>query len=191
MTSRAGRAVSAARRLAQAETLSGTDDLTSLPNRRSFERALHREVERARRTGSHVAVGLLDIDHFKSFNDRFGHPVGDRVLIQVARRLASAFREIDVVSRWGGEEFAVLLTGLVDGTPAEALAVLERARDAVGGKPVALGPGLPSPMVSVSGGVAVFPEDGGDGPELVRRADAALYEAKRAGRDRVVHSLPA
>jgi diguanylate cyclase (GGDEF)-like protein len=191
MTDRAGRAVSAARRLAQAETLSATDELTGLPNRRSFERAVHREIERARRTGSHVAVGLLDVDHFKSFNDRFGHPVGDRVLVQVARRLASAFRETDLVCRWGGEEFAVLLTGLVDGTPAEALAVLERARHAVGEKPLALGPGLPCPMVSVSGGVAVFPADGGDGPELVRRADAALYEAKRAGRDRVLHGLPA
>jgi diguanylate cyclase (GGDEF)-like protein len=142
---RAGRALAASRRIEQAETLSATDELTGVPNRRAFERALHREVERARRAGTPLAVGLLDVDHFKAFNDRFGHPVGDRVLAQVARRLAGAFRETDLVARWGGEEFAVLLTGLSDGTPEEARTVLERARVAVGGRPLALGPGLPCP----------------------------------------------
>jgi len=128
------------------------------------------------------------VDHFKAVNDRFGHPVGDRVLSQVARRLAQSFRETDLVCRFGGEEFAVLLTALSDGTPAEALTVLERARRAVGERPLSLGPGLPSPMVSVSGGVAVFPTDATEPAELLRRADAALYEAKRAGRDRVLHA---
>lgn len=188
MARRAGRALSAARRLEQAEALSATDELTSLPNRRAFERALHREIERTRRGGATIAVGLLDIDHFKSVNDRFGHPVGDRVLVQVARRLATAFRETDLVCRWGGEEFAVLLTGLAEGSPVEALSVLERARMAVGARPLALGPGLPCPMVSVSGGVAVFPTDASDPASLLRRADEALYEAKRAGRDRVLHA---
>jgi diguanylate cyclase (GGDEF)-like protein len=188
MARRAGRALSAARRLEQAEALSQTDELTGLPNRRSFERALHRELERSRRTGAPLAVGLLDVDHFKRFNDQFGHPVGDRILAQVGRRLATSFRETDLVCRWGGEEFAALLTGLAEGTVSEALSVLERARRAVGGTPLAIGPGLPCPMVSVSGGVAVHPHDGADAAELLRRADAALYEAKRAGRDRVLHA---
>jgi diguanylate cyclase (GGDEF)-like protein len=181
----AGRALEAARRLEHAETLSATDELTGLPNRRSFERALRREMERAKRTGARLGVALLDVDHFKSFNDRFGHPVGDRVLVQIAKRLASAFRETDLVSRWGGEEFAALLTGFGEGAEDEALAVIERARRAVSARPLSLGPGLPSPVASVSGGVAVFPTDAQDAAELLRRADAALYEAKREGRDRV------
>ncbi len=188
MASRAGRALSAARRLEHAETLSQTDELTGLPNRRSFERALKRELERSRRSGVALAVGILDVDKFKGFNDQFGHPVGDRILAQIARRLATSFRETDLVCRWGGEEFAALLTGLAEGTVAEALAVLERARRAVSARPLAIGPGLPCPMVSVSGGVAVFPHDGTDAAELLRRADAALYEAKRLGRDRVLHA---
>ncbi len=191
MAARAGRAIHTARRLEHAEALSATDELTGLANRRAFERAIKREIERARRTGAHVGVGLMDVDFFKSLNDRFGHPAGDRILAQVAHRLAQAFRETDLVCRWGGEEFAVLLLGLADGSAAEALAVLERARHAVGSRPLALGPGLPSPMVAVSGGVAVFPADGADGEELVRKADAALYEAKRTGRDRVVHGAGA
>lgn len=188
MARRAGRALAASRRIEQAEVLSATDELTGLPNRRAFERALHRELERARRGGTPLAVGLVDVDHFKAFNDRFGHPVGDRVLAQVARRLTSALRETDLVARWGGEEFAVLLTGLADGTHAEALTVLDRARVAVGGRPLALGPGLPCPIVTISGGVAVLPADGSDGATLVHKADAALYAAKRAGRNQVQHA---
>lgn len=186
MGDRAGRALSAARRIEQAEVLSATDELTRLPNRRSFERALHREMERCRRAGTTLAVALLDIDHFKQLNDRFGHPAGDRVLIQVARRIAGAFRETDLVCRWGGEEFAVLLPALAEGTAAEALAVVERARAAVSGKPLTLGPGLPCPVTSISGGVAVYPTHGADAVEVLRRADEALYEAKRTGRDRVL-----
>lgn len=185
---RAGQALSVARRIEQAESLSATDELTGLPNRRAFLRALHREIERARRAGDAVAVGLLDVDHFKAVNDRFGHPVGDRVLAQVARRLSGALRETDLVARFGGEEFAVLLTGLQDGTAAEALSVLERARAAVGGRPLALGPGLPCPVVTISGGVAVLPQDGLDGATLVHKADAALYAAKGAGRNQVHHA---
>lgn len=186
MGDRAGRALSAARRIEQAEALSATDELTGLPNRRSFERALHRELERARRAGGHLAVGLLDIDHFKSLNDRYGHPAGDRVLVQVARRIAGAFRETDLVCRWGGEEFAILLPALAEGTASEALTVVERARAAVADKPLTLGPGLPCPVASISGGVALYPTHGTDAAELLRRADTALYEAKRAGRDRIL-----
>jgi len=186
MANRAGRALGAARRLEHAETQSATDELTGLPNRRSFERALGREIERSRRAGTPLAVGLLDIDHFKGLNDRFGHPMGDRVLVQVARRLSAAFRDTDLVCRWGGEEFAVVLVGLAEGTSAEALTAMERARAMVNAKPLALGPGLPNPMVSISGGIALFPSQGADPAELLLRADAALYEAKRTGRNKVL-----
>ncbi|MCC7137065.1 MAG: GGDEF domain-containing protein [Planctomycetes bacterium] len=191
MARRAGRALAAARRLEQAETLSATDELTGLPNRRAFERALRRELERARRGGPPIAVAIVDVDRFKSLNDRFGHPVGDRVLAQVARRLVGALRETDLVCRWGGEEFAVLLTGLAGLAPGEALAALERARLAVGGRPLALGPGLPSPIVTVSGGVALYGRDATEGSALVERADQALYAAKQAGRDRVLAAATA
>ncbi len=188
MGDRAGRALGAARRIEQAEVLSATDELTSLPNRRSFERALHREMERCRRAGTPLAVALLDIDHFKQLNDKYGHPAGDRILIQVARRIAGAFRETDLVCRWGGEEFAVLLPALAEGTASEALSVVERARAAVAGKPLTLGPGLPCPVASISGGVAIYPTHGADAVEVLRRADEALYAAKRTGRDRVLHA---
>ena len=188
MGDRAGHALCAARRIEQAEVLSATDELTSLPNRRSFERALHREMERCRRAGTPLAVALLDIDHFKLLNDKYGHPAGDRILIQVARRIAGAFRETDLVCRWGGEEFAVLLPALAEGTASEALSVVERARAAVAGKPLTLGPGLPCPVASISGGVAIYPTHGADAAEVLRRADEALYEAKRTGRDRVLHA---
>jgi diguanylate cyclase (GGDEF)-like protein len=186
MAFQAGRALAAARRLESAEALSTTDELTGLPNRRSFGSALQREIERARRTGARLAVALLDVDHFKRFNDRFGHPVGDQVLRQIARRLASAFRrETDLVARYGGEEFGALLTGLGADAASEAMTVIERARQAVRAKPLTLGPGHPPSPASVSGGIAVFPVDGETPEELLRRADAALYEAKREGRDRV------
>ncbi len=188
MGDRAGLALSAARRIEQAEALSATDELTGLPNRRSFERALRREMERCRRTNAAVAVALLDIDHFKAMNDRFGHPMGDRILVQVARRIAGAFRETDLVCRWGGEEFAVLLPALAEGSPAEALSAIERARAAVAAKPLSLGPGLPCPIATISGGVALYPQHGADAAEVLRRADEALYGAKHAGRDRVLHA---
>jgi len=188
MGDRAGLALSAARRIEQAEVLSATDELTALPNRRSFERALSREMERCRRSSEALAVALLDIDHFKALNDRFGHPMGDRILVQVARRIAGAFRETDLVCRWGGEEFAVLLPSLGEGSTKEALCAIERARAAVAAKPLALGPGLPCPVASISGGVAIYPLHGADAAEVLRRADEALYEAKRAGRDRVRHA---
>ena len=180
----AGRALVAARRLEHAEAASATDETTGLPNRRSFGRALRRELERARRSGTGLAVALFDIDRFKAFNDRFGHPVGDRVLAQVARRMASAVRETDLVARWGGEEFAALLTDLGDDAKTEAFAVVERARAAVSARPLSLGAGLPHPSATVSAGVAVFPGDAEQPADLLRRADEALYEAKRGGRDR-------
>ncbi|MHC5009992.1 MAG: GGDEF domain-containing protein [Planctomycetota bacterium] len=186
MGDRAGQALRTARRLRRAESLSTTDELTGLPNRRAFERALRREVERASRAGNGLAVALFDVDHFKSINDRFGHPVGDRVLARVAETLAHAFRDSDLVARWGGEEFAILLPGWTGQARAEVLHVVDRARKSVGDRPARLGPGLPHARVTVSGGVACYPEDGKDGNGLVRAADDALLLAKEGGRDQVL-----
>jgi diguanylate cyclase (GGDEF)-like protein len=182
---RAGVAIAGARRLRRAEALSSTDALTGLPNRRAFERALGREIERARRSGLGLAVGLLDVDRFKAVNDQYGHQVGDGVLAQVARRLAGSFRESDLVARWGGEEFAVLLPGIAPDGLGEAVRALERARRAVGATPLPLGPGLPTCPVTVSGGLALYPAAGADAVSVVRAADQALYAAKDAGRNNV------
>lgn len=182
---RAGQAIGHARRLRRAETERARDLLTGLPNRRAFERAVTRELERARRAGSGLLVGLFDVDRFKRVNDEYGHQIGDRVLVQVARRLESAFRETDLVSRWGGEEFAVLLPGVPPDDPAEAQAAFDRARQAVGSRPLPLGPGLPPLATTVSGGLACWPADGPDLPALLRAADQALYEAKASGRNQV------
>ncbi len=183
----AGMALRNARRMQRARSLSTIDELTRLPNRRAFERALHRELERARRSATRLVVGIVDVDHFKAFNDRHGHAIGDRVLTEVARRLQSAFRETDLVARWGGEEFAVLLPGLEreDGTARDPQRLMERACAGVRGRPFALGEGIPAARVTISGGYALFPDHGEQGDAVLQRADEALYRAKDAGRDRI------
>lgn len=186
IAAQAGRALHAARRLLRAEARSARDALTTLPNRRAFERALKREVERARRGGRGLGVALLDVDRFKSINDAHGHPAGDRVLAEVAQRLVSALRDSDLVSRWGGEEFAVLLPDLGPGGLAEALAAVERARRAVSARPIALGRGQASLTVTISGGVVTGPGPEGEGALLVHAADQALLAAKQAGRNRIL-----
>jgi diguanylate cyclase (GGDEF)-like protein len=183
---RAGQALRSARRLRRAEARSARDVLTGLPNRRAFERALRREVDRARRAGRGLGVALLDVDRFKHLNDTHGHDAGDRALAEVARRLAGALRDSDLVARWGGEEFAVLLPDLTQEGESEALAAVERARRAVGARPVVLGLGQPAVSVTISGGVAVGPGRDDQGAGLLHAADQALLKAKAAGRDRVL-----
>jgi diguanylate cyclase (GGDEF)-like protein len=169
-----------ARLAAELHRRATADPLTGLPNRRAFDEALAREVARAGRAGAALALVLVDVDHFKRVNDVHGHPAGDLVLRAVAERIAAAARAGDLVGRLGGEEFAIALPGAERASAAEAA---ERIRARVGSEPIAVdGAAL---AVTISAGVASFPADAADGPALVARADARLYEAKRAGRNRV------
>jgi diguanylate cyclase (GGDEF)-like protein len=163
---------------ADLEQQTRTDELTGLFNRRHLDAALEAEVARARREQAPLGVLMLDIDHFKAFNDRFGHPEGDALLKAVAELLRSQLRPTDTVARYGGEEFTVLLPG----SPRdESLRIAERIRRRLG--ELRTGTDV---TTTGSFGLAIWPEDGDTGTELVAAADAALYEAKRGGRDRIV-----
>jgi diguanylate cyclase (GGDEF)-like protein len=162
--------------LERIQIVAATDPLTGVANRRTFENVLDQEIARSRRTGESLALVMVDIDHFKSFNDSQGHQAGDDTLRDVALALADASREFDSVSRYGGEEFAVVLPLC---SRAEAAQVAERLRQAASSVRAAI-------PVTASAGVAVFPFDGIDADGLVRAADDALYAAKRSGRNRLV-----
>ncbi|HVM08995.1 MAG TPA: diguanylate cyclase [Acidimicrobiales bacterium] len=160
-----------------------TDGLTGLWNRREFELRAREAVKEAERFGEPFGVVIVDIDNFKLVNDRYDHTTGDAALIWIAARLSEATREIDVVARWGGEEFIVLLprAGLD-----ETAAVAERVRAAVAREPMIDGPkSLP---LTVSIGYAVRPHDGTSADELFKAADTALLRAKRTGKNRVEHA---
>jgi diguanylate cyclase (GGDEF)-like protein len=159
------------------ERLSVTDSLTSLTNRRALTQRLEEEASRSIRTKHAFCFIMIDVDHFKSYNDAYGHPAGDVVLRHVAAVLRDATRSIDCVARYGGEEFAVLLPE----TPAAgAMEVAERIRARVEAEP------FPERAITVSLGLAEFPRDAESVEAVIALADSALYEAKRAGRNRVV-----
>ena len=162
----------------EARRLSVTDPLTGAGNVRQLSTTLSREVERAHRFGRPLSVLMLDLDHFKRVNDTHGHDFGDLVLREFARRLAGCLREVDTVARYGGEEFAVVLPE----TDSEgATRVAERILAAVRSEP--FGPAVLWPL-TVSIGIASYPVHGRVAAEVMRSADAALYTAKRDGRDR-------
>lgn len=164
----------------EAVRLSLTDGMTGLWNRRNFDLRLESELSRAVRFIEPFAVIFVELDQMKVVNDRHGHQAGDTVLIELARRLTEAVREVDLVARWGGDEFTLLLpkTGL-----AGALALGEKIRAAAGNAPFRIETG---PIhITISVGVAAYPEHGSSGKELVAAADAAMYRAKLGGRNRV------
>ncbi|HEY6444855.1 MAG TPA: GGDEF domain-containing protein [Acidobacteriaceae bacterium] len=161
------------------------DELTSLPNRRLFADRLGQALAGAKRDGRGLALLYLDLDGFKPVNDRFGHAAGDRVLVEVARRLRSGVRESDTVARMGGDEFTVLLSIGLDRSHATRVAnlILESLR-----APIAVDSAAISLTASI--GVAVFPENAQDSDTLIELADRAMYAVKRLGRNGVQFHPP-
>lgn len=164
---------------AELEKLSVTDGLTGLMNHRALMQRLQEEIVRSRRTSRAFTLLMCDVDHFKSYNDAFGHPAGDEVLKALAGILRETTREVDCAARYGGEEFGIILTET--DLPA-ALEVAERIRKRVEAAE------FPSRKITLSLGVAEFPRDAGDASALVAVADEALYIAKNAGRNQVVQA---
>jgi len=160
--------------LLQKEQGALVDELTGLYNRRYFNDAIGREVERFKRSGQRFSLLMLDVDHFKRFNDTHGHLAGDDALRTVGQALQNTARSFDHVVRYGGEEFALILPHT---DAVQAIAAAERMRSAIAATPVRVN-GQPVP-ITVSVGAATFPEDAINARDLVSRADEALYEAKR------------
>lgn len=163
------------------KTEATTDHLTGLLNRRAFFEHLVRERDLALRKGSSLTLVLVDFDHFKEVNDRWGHPAGDRALQTFARRCRSQLRSPDLLARFGGDEFAILITEL---SLEEAGQVLARIHDAIVETPFALG-AVQVPVTASFGGAWEVPRPNHDMARLISIADDALYRAKSAGRNRV------
>jgi diguanylate cyclase len=165
--------------LARAETLALTDPLTGLPNRRGLDLAISRELARARRVASEVCIAVIDIDHFKSINDQHGHHVGDQALVHLANVLRPGIRETDVLGRFGGEEFLLLMPDTplpgAEFTLNRLLRTLERS-------PLHVRTGTIT--MRFSAGLSRW-RAGESAQEPIERADRAMYEAKQAGRARV------
>lgn len=169
---------------ADLQTLATIDGLTGVYNRREFNRWLHIEIERARRETHCLSLVMVDIDHFKQLNDKYGHQSGDIALRWIGSLLSENVRPGDIVARYGGEEFAILLP---QATELEALVIAERIRRSIETQTVEV---LNQQLLKVTAslGLATFPEEAKVGAELLRQADCALYQAKQAGRNQVQHS---
>jgi diguanylate cyclase (GGDEF)-like protein len=181
LADRAAGVLARAHRFKQSEALAHTDPLTGLVNRRRFDERLAEALTGAVGIRAPFSLVLADLDHFKRVNDTYGHPAGDAVLVELARRLEARRRADDTLARLGGEEFALLVARA---DKAGATAAAERVRRDIGARPFVLDDGVRLDL-TVSLGVATYPDDGGDAATLLARADEALYRAKHGGRDRV------
>ena len=166
----------------EARVLSLIDELTSLYNRRHFIEELGRELERTRRYEKPFCLMIIDIDHFKRYNDTYGHQAGDGLLREFAKLVKAAVRRADVAGRYGGDEFVVVMP---ETTEAAAHRIAERLRCATQEHTFPENETRPSGKVTASIGIAEFASDGRDLQQLVKEADAALYRAKELGRNRV------
>jgi diguanylate cyclase (GGDEF)-like protein len=162
------------------------DSLTGLYNRRYMEEAIQNEIMRAARKRTKITIVMMDIDHFKIFNDTYGHKAGDALLVQLANLLKSSLRGSDIVCRYGGEEFIVILPETtVENTYERA----EQLREDIKRMKVSY-QSKALPPVTISMGIASYPDCSSDVDELFNLADTALYRAKSEGRDRVIISQP-
>ena len=175
-------AIQSARQFQQIERLTFLDALTPAFNHRYFQDALQKEMHRSGRTGQEFALAMLDIDNFKRINDSFGHPIGDEVLKGVVEELQVNGRESDVVSRYGGEEFAIIFPGTAQQSARDAA---NRLRELIERRHFDVPQVGRTIRITVSIGVAVYPRDGVTSADLIARADAALYLAKKSGKNRV------
>ncbi|HQR47051.1 MAG TPA: sensor domain-containing diguanylate cyclase, partial [Thermoanaerobaculia bacterium] len=176
-------AIQSARAYETTQELSVRDALTEAFNHRYFQEALSKELTRHERTGHPLTLGMLDIDDFKKINDLFGHPVGDVVLKGLVDEMTRSVREMDTLARYGGEEFALIFP---ETTSEQALLVADRLRRRVASRLFSVA-GLPHPLgITVSIGLASYPDDGPTKRALVERADQALYQAKRSGKNCLV-----
>jgi len=158
------------------------DGLTGIHNRRWLDETLHRLVKRCELSGGTLSLSLIDIDHFKQFNDTYGHDAGDHVLTTVAGVLSGNLRPTDLVARFGGEEFLIIFP---ETDLPSAVIAAERVRVAVAHEPLAMPDGTELPNVTISMGVSQW-SSGTTVPTLLKGADSAMYRAKRGGRNRVV-----
>ncbi len=164
----------------EVKNMASRDGLTGLLNHRTFQERLKEEIDRARRFGQPLCLLMMDIDRFKDFNDTFGHLMGDEILRRIGGILSQCLRSIDIACRYGGEEFGVILPGVdIEG----ARTVAERIRREVEGLKIPTDGGRHGVTISI--GIATFPEDAETREELIDRADKALYLAKRTGRNRI------
>ncbi|MBU0895478.1 MAG: GGDEF domain-containing protein, partial [Candidatus Omnitrophica bacterium] len=164
----------------RATVRANTDGLTGLYNHRHFHKSLEQEIARCSRHNSVLSLIMLDIDHFKDYNDKYEHASGDLILKFIAKTISDQLEGPDVASRYGGEELALLLWKK---SKKEARLKADKIRQLVKKRPLTLR--KHEANVTVSIGVSTFPEDGATEEELIRAADLRLYRAKAAGRDRV------